>query len=275
MEKLPDFTDRNAHEIDYRIYGEEMQYVEIELDPQEAVIAESGSFMMMDDGIKMDTIFGDGSQKDKGFLGKILGAGKRILTGESLFMTAFYNDLSGKRNVSFASPYPGKIIPIDLNEFRGKFICQKDAFLCAAKGVSVGIEFSKKLGRGLFGGEGFIMQKLEGDGMAFVHAGGTMAEKTLQPGETLRVDTGCIVGFTQDVDYDIEFVGGIKNSIFGGEGLFFAKLRGPGKVYIQSLPFSRLANRIIASAPRAGGKDRGEGSILGGLGDLLDGDNRF
>ncbi|MAX71256.1 MAG: TIGR00266 family protein [Flavobacteriaceae bacterium] len=275
MERLPDFSERNAHEIDYRIYGEEMQYVEIELDPQEAVIAESGSFMMMDDGIKMDTIFGDGSEKDKGFLGKILGAGKRILTGESLFMTAFYNDLTGKRNVSFASPYPGKIIPIDLTEFRGKFICQKDAFLCAAKGVSVGIEFSKKLGRGIFGGEGFIMQKLEGDGMAFVHAGGTMAEKTLQPGETLRVDTGCIVGFTQDVDYDIEFVGGIKNSIFGGEGLFFAKLRGPGKVYIQSLPFSRLANRIIASAPKAGGKDRGEGSILGGLGDLLDGDNRF
>ena len=275
MEQLPDFTDRNAHEIDYRIYGEEMQYVEIELDPQEAVIAESGSFMMMDDGIKMDTIFGDGSQNDKGFLGKILGAGKRILTGESLFMTAFYNDLTGKRNVSFASPYPGKIVPIDLTAFGGKFICQKDAFLCAAKGVSVGIEFSKKLGRGLFGGEGFIMQKLEGDGMAFVHAGGTMAEKTLQPGEVLRVDTGCIVGFTKDVDYDIEFIGGIKNSIFGGEGLFFAKLRGPGKVYIQSLPFSRLANRIIASAPRTGGKDRGEGSILGGLGDLLDGDSRF
>jgi len=275
MVKLPDFSDRNAHEIDYRIYGEEMQYVEIELDAQEAVIAESGSFMMMDDGIKMDTIFGDGSLKDKGFLGKILGAGKRILTGESLFMTAFYNDLTGKRNVSFASPYPGKIVPIDLTEFGGKFICQKDAFLCAAKGVSVGIEFSKKLGRGLFGGEGFIMQKLEGDGMAFVHAGGTMAEKTLQPGETLRVDTGCIVGFTQDVDYDIEYVGGIKNSIFGGEGLFFAKLQGPGKVYVQSLPFSRLANRIIASAPRTGGKDRGEGSILGGLGDILDGDNRF
>ncbi len=275
MEKLPDFSDRNSHEIDYRIYGEEMQYVEIELDPQEAVIAESGSFMMMDDGIKMDTIFGDGSKKDKGFLGKILGAGKRILTGESLFMTAFYNDLTGKRNVSFASPYPGKIIPIDLNEFRGKFICQKDAFLCAAKGVSVGIEFSKKLGRGLFGGEGFIMQKLEGDGMAFVHAGGTMAEKTLQAGETLRVDTGCLVGFTQGVDYDIEFVGGIKNSIFGGEGLFFARLRGPGKVYIQSLPFSRLAGRVLASAPKSGGNSKGEGSILGGLGDLLDGDNRF
>ena len=275
MEKLPDYNDRNAHEIDYRIYGEEMQYVKIELDPQEGVIAESGSFMMMDDGIKMDTIFGDGSQKDQGFMGKILGAGKRILTGESLFMTAFYNNLTGKRNVSFASPYPGKIIPIDLNEYGGKFICQKDAFLCAAKGVSIGIEFSKKLGRGLFGGEGFIMQKLEGDGMAFVHAGGTMAEKTLQVGETLRVDTGCLVGFSQGVDYDIEFVKGIKNSIFGGEGLFFAKLQGPGKVYIQSLPFSRLAGRVLSSASKGRGKDRGEGSILGGLGDLLDGDNRF
>ncbi|WMI64444.1 TIGR00266 family protein [Aestuariibaculum sp. YM273] len=264
-----------AHEIDYNIYGEEMQYVEIELDPQEGVVAEAGSFMMMDDGIKMETIFGDGSQKDTGFLGKILGAGKRILTGESLFMTAFYNVLSGKRKVSFASPYPGKIIPIDLTEYRGKFICQKDAFLCAAKGVSIGIEFSKRLGRGFFGGEGFIMQKLEGDGMAFVHAGGTMARKVLQPGEVLRVDTGCIVGFTQDVDYDIEFIGGIRNTIFGGEGLFYAKLQGPGIVYIQSLPFSRLAGRVLASAPQAGGKDKGEGSILGGLGDLLDGDNRF
>jgi uncharacterized protein (TIGR00266 family) len=264
-----------AHEIDYRIYGEEMQYVEIELDPQEGVVAEAGSFMMMDDGIKMETIFGDGSEKDSGFLGKILGAGKRILTGESLFMTAFYNTLSGKRNVSFASPYPGKIIPIDLTEFRGKFICQKDAFLCAAKGVSVGIEFSKRLGRGLFGGEGFIMQKLEGDGMAFVHAGGTMSKKVLQAGEILKVDTGCIVGFTQDVDYDIEFVGGIKNTVFGGEGLFFAKLQGPGTVYIQSLPFSRLAGRVLAMAPKGGGGKRGEGSLLGGIGDILDGDNRF
>ena len=264
-----------AHEIDYRIYGEEMQYVEIELDPNEGVIAEAGSFMMMDDGIKMETILGDGSKNDSGFLGKILGAGKRILTGESLFMTAFYNTLVGKRNVSFASPYPGKIIPIDLTEFGGKFICQKDAFLCAAKGVSVGIEFSKKLGRGLFGGEGFIMQKLEGDGMAFVHAGGTMAKKELAAGETLRVDTGCIIGFDQTIDYDVEFVGGIKNTIFGGEGLFFAKLRGPGTVYIQSLPFSRLAGRVLASAPKSGGKSKGEGSILGGLGDLLDGDNRF
>jgi uncharacterized protein (TIGR00266 family) len=264
-----------SHEIDYRIYGEEMQFVEIELDPQEGVIAEAGSFMMMDDGIKMETIFGDGSQKNEGLMGKIFGAGKRLLTGESLFMTAFYNILSGKRNVSFASPYPGKIIPIDLNEFQGKFICQKDAFLCAAKGVSIGIEFSKRLGRGLFGGEGFIMQKLEGDGMAFVHAGGTTAEKVLQPGEILRVDTGCIIGFTQDVDYDIEFVGGIKNTIFGGEGLFFAKLKGPGKVFIQSLPFSRLAQRVWASAPKGGGKNKGEGSILGGLGNILDGDNRF
>jgi len=264
-----------AHEIDYRIYGEEMQYVEIELDPQEGVVAEAGSFMMMDDGIKMETIFGDGSQKDDSFLDKVFGAGKRILTGESLFMTAFYNNLSGKRNVSFASPYPGKIIPIDLTEYRGKFICQKDAFLCAAKGVIIGIEFSKRLGRGFLGGEGFIMQKLEGDGMAFVHAGGTMAKKVLQSGETLRVDTGCLVGFTQEVDYDIEFIGGIKNTIFGGEGLFFAKLQGPGTVYIQSLPFSRLAGRVLASAPQRGGKNKGEGSILGGLGDILDGDNRF
>ncbi|RAJ16821.1 TIGR00266 family protein [Olleya aquimaris] len=272
-DQLPEHN-KNAHEIDFEIFGEEMQYVEIELDPQEGVIAEAGSFMMMDDGIKMETIFGDGSKNDTGFLGKIFGAGKRLLTGESLFMTAFYNNLTGKRKVSFASPYPGKIVAIDLLEYGGKFICQKDAFLCAAKGVSVGIEFSKKLGRGLFGGEGFIMQKLEGDGMAFVHAGGTLARKVLQAGETLRVDTGCIVGFTQDVNYDIEFVGGIKNTVFGGEGLFFAKLEGPGVVYVQSLPFSRLAGRVLQSVPR-GGKSKGEGSILGGLGDLLDGDNRF
>ncbi|GAA4274919.1 TIGR00266 family protein [Aquimarina gracilis] len=264
-----------AHEIDYEIIGEEMQYVEIELDPNEGVIAEAGSFMMMDDGIKMDTIFGDGSAKDQGVLGKIFGAGKRLLTGESLFMTAFYNQVSGKKRVSFASPYPGKIIPIDLTRYGGKFICQKDAFLCAAKGVSIGIEFSRKLGRGLFGGEGFIMQKLEGDGMAFVHAGGTTARKELQPGEKLKIDTGCIIGFSKGVNYDIEFVGGIKNTIFGGEGLFFATLTGPGVVYIQSLPFSRLANRVLALAPRAGGKRKGEGSILGGLGDILDGDNSF
>jgi uncharacterized protein (TIGR00266 family) len=263
------------HEIDYHIYGEEMQYVEIELDPQEAVVAEAGSFMMMDDGIKMDTIFGDGSNQDNSVLGKIFSAGKRVLTGESLFMTAFLNTGRGKRKVSFASPYPGKILAIDLSEKQGKFICQKDAFLCAAKGVSIGIEFSKRLGRGLFGGEGFIMQKLEGDGLAFVHAGGTLAKKVLGPGEVLKVDTGCIVGFTKEVDYDIEFIGGIKNTIFGGEGLFFATLKGPGTVYIQSLPFSRLAGRVWAAAPKGGGKDKGEGSILGGLGDLLDGDNRF
>ncbi|MGB5699790.1 TIGR00266 family protein [Muriicola sp.] len=252
-----------------------MQYVEIELDPQEAVVAEAGSFMMMESDIKMDTIFGDGSNQNKGVLGSLLSAGKRILTGEGLFMTSFLNAGQGKRHLSFASPYPGKILPIDLSEKQGKFICQKDAFLCAAQGVSVGIEFSKKLGRGLFGGEGFIMQKLEGDGMAFVHAGGTLATKELGPGEVLKVDTGCIVGFTKDVDYDIEFIGGIKNTLFGGEGLFFATLRGPGTVYVQSLPFSRLASRVWAAAPKGGGKDRGEGSILGGLGDLIDGDNRF
>jgi len=263
-----------AHEIDYEIFGEEMQYVEIELDPQEVVIAEAGSFMMMENGIQMQTIFGDGSQQQSGFMGKILSAGKRMLTGESLFMTAYQNQNMMKSKVSFASPYPGKIIAIDLRTYNGKFICQKDAFLCAAKGVAVGIEFSRKLGRGLFGGEGFIMQKLEGDGMAFVHAGGTLARKELGAGEALKVDTGCIVGFSQTVDYDIEFVGGIRNSVFGGEGLFFATLKGPGTVFVQSLPFSRLADRIIASAPRSGGSNRDEGSLLGGLGNLLDGDNR-
>ncbi|WP_339649396.1 TIGR00266 family protein [uncultured Salegentibacter sp.] len=265
----------NAHEIDYQIFGEEMQYVELELDPREAVIAEAGNFMMMDDGIRMDTIFGDGSKENEGFLGKVLGAGKRLLTGESLFMTIFSNEIQGKKRISFASPYPGKIIPIDLTRYGNKFICQKDAFLCAAKGVAVGIEFSKKLGRGFFGGEGFIMQKLEGDGMAFVHAGGTMARKELSPGEKLKIDTGCIIGFTQDINYDIEFVGGIKNTFFGGEGLFFATLTGPGTVYVQSLPFSRLANRIWQAAPQGGGKDKGEGSILGGIGDVISGDRRF
>lgn len=263
-----------SHEIDYEIFGEEMQYVEIELDPQEAVVAEAGSFMMMDTGIKMETIFGDGSNQNQGVMGKLFSAGKRLLTGESLFMTVFLNQFQGKRKVSFASPYPGKIIPIDLTEYGGRFICQKDAFLCAAKGVTVGIEFSRKLGRGLFGGEGFIMQKLEGDGMAFVHAGGTLARKELAAGEVLKVDTGCIVGFTKDVNYDVELVGGIKNTLFGGEGLFYASLRGPGIVYIQSLPFSRLAGRVLSSAPQGGGNQKGEGSLLGGLGNLLDGDNR-
>lgn len=263
----------NSHEIDYRLIGEEMQAVEIELDPQETAIAEPGSFMMMEEGIEMQTIFGDGSRENESFMGKVWNAGKRALTGEGLFMTAFSNMAIGKKKVYFASPYPGKIIPLDLANVGYKMICQKDAFLCAAKGVSVSLEFRKKLGVGLFGGEGFIMQKLEGDGMAFLHAGGTIIEKQLQSGESLKVDTGCLVGFEPSVDYDIQFIGGLKNSIFGGEGLFFATLRGPGKVFIQSLPFSRLADRVIASAPKMGGKRKGEGSILGTLGDLIDGDN--
>lgn len=263
----------NAHEIDYNIYGEEMQFVEIELDPYETVIAEAGAFMMMDQDIELATIFGDGSRQEenKGIWGKVLSAGKRLLTGESLFMTAYTHIGQGKKKVSFASPYPGKIIPLDLSDLGGKIVCQKDAFLCAAKGVSVGIEFSRKLGRGFFGGEGFIMQKLEGDGLAFMHAGGTVIERELAPGEVLRVDTGCLVGFTRDVDYDIEMIKGIRNMFFGGEGLFYARLEGPGKVWIQSLPFSRLADRVLRNAKNYGGK-KGEGSILGGLGDLLDGD---
>jgi uncharacterized protein (TIGR00266 family) len=268
-------VNMNAHEIEYEISGEEMQFVEVILDPGESVVAEAGSFMMMDQDIQMETIFGDGSKQNEGVLGSLFSAGKRLLTGESLFMTAFLNIGQGKKGVSFASPYPGKIIPIDLSAFGEKFICQKDAFLCAAKGVSVGIEFSRKLGRGFFGGEGFIMQKLEGDGLAFIHAGGTIAKKELKTGEILKVDTGCLVGFTQNVQYDISFVGGIKNTLFGGEGLFFASLQGPGTVYIQSLPFSRLASRVWAAAPKMGGKGKGEGSLLGGIGDLLDGDNRF
>ncbi len=257
------------HEIDYQLYGEEMQFVEIELDPQETVIAESGSFMMMDDGIEMQTIFGDGSGQEKGILGKLFSAGKRLLTGESLFMTAFTNVDVIKRKVSFAAPYAGKIIPLDLYQLDGKVVCQKDAFLCAAKGVSVGIELQRKLGTGLFGGEGFIMQKLEGDGMAFVHSGGMVVRKNLQVGETLRVDTGCVVAYTHRIDFDIEFIGGIKNSIFGGEGLFFARLTGPGTVWLQSLPISRLADRILRYGR---GTRKEEGSVLGGLGNLLDGD---
>lgn len=260
---------RTNHEIDYRIFGEEMQYVEVELDPQETAIAEAGSFMMMDEGIQMETIFGDGSKQQSGFLGKLMSAGKRVLTGESLFMTAFTNQGAGKKRVSFASPYPGKIIPIDLLDYGGKVICQKDAFLCAAKGVSIGIEFQRKLGTGLFGGEGFIMEKLEGDGMAFVHAGGHVFQKDLQPGEMLKIDTGCLVAYTQTIDYDIQFVGGIKNSLFGGEGLFFATLRGPGRVWIQTLPISRLASRIISYGTTS---RKEEGGLLGGLGNMLDGD---
>lgn len=267
----------NAHEIDYEIHGQEMQFVEIELDPFETVIAEAGSFMAMDDEIELKTIFGDGSEREAsaGIWGKVLSAGKRLITGESLFMTAFTHGGTGKKRVSFASPYPGRIIPLDLSDLEGKIICQKDAFLCAAKGVSVGVEFSQRLGRGFFGGEGFIMQKLEGDGMAFVHAGGHVIEKRLELGETLRVDTGCLVAFTREVDYDIEMIRGVKNMLFGGEGLFYARLQGPGRVWIQSLPFSRLADRVVAASRHYGNKSKGEGSVLGGLGDLLDGDNNW
>ncbi|MCT2536132.1 TIGR00266 family protein [Aquibacillus koreensis] len=262
----------NNHEIDYKLYGDDMQFVEVELDPDETVIAEAGSLMMMDEHIKMETVFGDGSGAEKGgLMGKLLGAGKRVITGESLFMTTFTNQGQGKKHVYFAAPYPGKIIPMDLSELDGKLVCQKDAFLAAAKGVAVGVEFQKKVGAGFFGGEGFIMQKLEGDGMAFIHAGGTMHKMDLQPGETLRVDTGCLVAMTRDVDYNVEFVGGIKTAMFGGEGLFFATLRGPGTVWVQSLPFSRLASRVFAAAPQGGGKDKGEGGVAG-LFDLFGGD---
>lgn len=259
------------HEIDYRIEGDDMQFVEVELDPNEAVVAEAGGMMYMEDGIAMETIFGDGSQQTSGFVGSLLGAGKRLLTGESLFMTVFLNQSHEKRRVAFGAPYPGKILPVHLPDVGGELIAQKDAFLCAAKGVSVGIAFNKKIGAGFFGGEGFIMQRLQGDGWGFLHAGGTLYERTLAPGESLRVDTGCIVAFQPTVEYDIKFVGGVKSALFGGEGLFFATLRGPGKVWLQSLPFSRLADRIIASAPRSGGKQTGEGSVLGGIGRLIDG----
>jgi len=234
-----------------------MQFVEIELDTQEGVVAESGSFMMMSDGIKMDTIFGDGSNQNEGVLGKLFSAGKRLLTGESLFMTIFSNIGIGKKKISFAAPYPGKIIPIDLSELEGKFICQKDAFLCAAKGVSVGIEFSKRLGRGLFGGEGFIMEKLEGDGMVFVHAGGNMSKKVLQVGEILKVDTGCVVGFTEGVDFDIQSAGGLKSMVFGGEGLFLATLRGTGKVWLQSMPINKLIRAISPMGKNSGKESSG------------------
>jgi len=264
---------RRADEIDYEVFGDDMQFVEITLDPSETVIAEAGAMMYMTSDIEMETIFGDASQPEAGFLGKLVSAGKRVLTGESLFMTAFTATGSRRDRVAFGAPYPGKIVPLHLDQLGGEMLCQKDAFLCAARGVSVGIAFNKRLGAGLFGGEGFILQRLEGDGIAFVHAGGTLKQFDLGPGETLRIDTGCIVAFSASVDYDIKFVGGIKTTLFGGEGLFFATLTGPGHVWLQSLPFSRLADRIYAAAPKAGGKRRGEGSILGGLGGLLDGDN--
>ena len=254
----------NAHEIDFEIEGNEMQSVEIQLDSGESVIAEAGSFMYMNQKMEMETIFGDGTEKNTSFFNKLFNAGKRVLTGESLFLTAYTFNGLGKGSVAFAAPYPGRILPMDLSELGGKIICQKDAFLCAAKGTSVGMEFRKKLGVGLFGGEGFIMQKLEGDGMAFVHACGNIVKKSLGHGEVLSIDTGCLVAMTQNINYDIKFVGGIKNTLFGGEGLFYAELTGPGEVWLQSLPFSRLANRVLRYAPRAGGKGKGEGKGGGG-----------
>jgi uncharacterized protein (TIGR00266 family) len=261
------------HAVDYTIHGDDMQFVEVELDPSEAVIAEAGSMMYMDDGIAMETVFGDGAPQTGGLMGALLGAGKRLLTGESLFLTVFQNQGAVKRRVAFGAPYPGKILPVHLAELGGELIAQKDSFLCAAKGVSIGIAFQRRLGAGLFGGEGFIMQRLTGDGWAFIHAGGTLYERTLAPGELIRVDTGCIVALQPSVEFDIQYVGGVKTALFGGEGLFFATLRGPGRIWLQSLPFSRLAGRIVAAAPRPGRGGREEGSLLGGIGRLVDGDN--
>jgi uncharacterized protein (TIGR00266 family) len=273
----PPFGAGAAHEIDYEIFGNEMQYVEITLDPGEACIAEAGAFMYMDPGIQMETIFGDGSGQDAGggLMGKLLSAGKRVLTGESLFMTVFGNPsgtAGGRQKVAFASPYPGKIVALDLRRHGGRVLCEKDSFLCAAKGISVGIAFQRKLGAGLFGGEGFILQKLEGQGLAFVHSGGTILERELAAGETLRVDTGCLVAFESQVNYDIQMVSGIKTAVFGGEGLFYASLTGPGKIWLQSLPFSRLAGRVLTHLPRGAAGRRGEGSVLGDFGDILMGD---
>lgn len=258
--------------IDYQIFGDDMQFVEIELDPNEAVVGEAGAMFYMEDEIQMETIFGDGSASQSGLMGKLLGAGKRLVTGESLFTTVFMNGGRNKRKIAFGAAYPGKIIPMHLGEMGGTLLCQKDAFLCAAKGVSLGIAFQKKLGAGFFGGEGFILQKLEGDGLAFIHAGGAIIEKTLQPGQTLRVDTGCVVAFTSSVDYDIQYVGGIKTALFGGEGMFFTTLRGPGKVWLQSLPLARLANRIVGASKMGGSNGGEQGSVLGGLGNLFEKD---
>ena len=265
--------------VDYEIKGAEMQFVEVELDPGEAAIGEAGSMMFMDAGISMDTVFGDGAAQSGGFFGKLLGAGKRLVTGESLFTTVYSNASTLKQRVAFAAPYPGKILPMDLRQLGGTLICQKDAFLCAARGVSLGVALQQKLSTGFFGGEGFIMQKLEGDGLAFVHAGGTVLRRELQPGQTLFVDTGCVVAYTGSVNFEIQYVGKVKTALFGGEGLFFARLTGPGTVWLQSLPFSRLASRVFAAAPQMGG--RSEESSLGGLGsagsllgDILGGDRR-
>jgi uncharacterized protein (TIGR00266 family) len=267
---------RRADEIDYRIEGKDIQFVEVELDPGESVVAEAGALMYMTAGIQMQTIFGDGSgQQGKGILGALLGAGRRVLTGESLFMTVFTAQGGSRERVAFAAPFPGRILPMDLPTLGGELVCQKDSFLCAAKGVSISIAFQKKIGVGLFGGEGFIMQRLQGDGLCFVHAGGMLTQMQLGPGETLRVDTGCLVALQPSVSYDVQLVGGVKTALFGGEGLFFATLTGPGHVWLQSLPFSRLADRIYKAAPQTGGSRKGEGSVLdvvGGLGNLIDGD---
>jgi uncharacterized protein (TIGR00266 family) len=262
---------KKSHEVDYEIHGTELQLVEVELDPGETVIAEAGAMTYMEQGIEFESKMGDGSEPEQGFFGKLFSAGKRALTGESVFMTHFSNRGSSKSRVAFAAPYPGQIVPLDLSTLGGDLICQKDSFLAAALGTKVSITFNKKLGAGLFGGEGFILQRLSGDGMAFVHAGGTIIRKELR-GEKLRVDTGCLVAFTPSIQYDIERAGGLKSMVFGGEGMFLATLQGTGTVWLQSLPFSRLADRIIAASPAAGGSRVGEGSVLGGLGGLLDGD---
>jgi len=261
-----------SHELEYEIHGDDMQVVSIILDPKETVIAEAGGMNWMEDGITFQSRTGDGSKPEQGFMGKILDVGKRVLSGESIFMTHFTNEASVRREVSFAAPYPGKIVPLDLKAIGGEILCQKDAFLCAAHGTEVSIAFTKKMGTGFFGGEGFILQKLRGDGLAFLHAGGTIVKKELN-GETLRVDTGCIVGFGPGIDYDIERAGNLRSMVFGGEGLFLATLKGKGTGYLQSLPFSRLADRVLMYAPKHGGSSKGEGSILGGLGRILDGDN--
>jgi len=267
---------RRAHEVEFKVIGDDLQFVEIMLDPGETVVAEAGAMMYMDNWIEMDTVFGDGSGREgKDLKGMLFSAGKRVFTGESLFMTTFTNRGSDKRCVAFAAPYPGKVVPFDLMDFGGTLICQKDSFLCAAKGISVGIAFQKKIGVGLFGGEGFIMQRLEGDGLSFMHAGGAIIRKDLHPGETLKLDTGCLVAMTPNVNYDIQFAGNIKTALFGGEGLALATLTGPGSVWLQSLPFSRLADRIYSAGRMSGGKSKGEGSLLGniGIGNFFGGNN--
>ncbi len=261
-----------ADDIDFEIKGQELQFLEIELDPGESAVAEAGAMVWKDATVDMTTVFGDGRAADGGFMGKLLGAGKRLVTGESLFTTVFTHNGSGKARVAFSAPVPGAILPIKLSDHGGVLICQKDSFLAAAKGVSIGIQFQRKILTGLFGGEGFIMQKLEGDGWVFVQMGGTIVERELAPGEELHIDTGCVAAYTQGIDFDVIGAGGVRSMLFGGEGLFFARLRGPGKVWIQSLPFARLAGRMLAAAGSRGGQNRGEGSVLGGLGNLLDGD---